>query len=107
VHCVVSSSREGGYAVSSTLKGHSGTIRAVKFNNCEGGDACSLASGGAGDCRLRLWDVQSGATYTQLHMPSSLIMMYVLLLCVVAQAPVASLRLIRITSTAYRGSLPS
>ncbi|CAE7522553.1 wds [Symbiodinium microadriaticum] len=55
------SSRDGGYTLSSTLKAHTGTIRSVKFNPFEGGDCNSLVSGGAGDCRLRLWDVQQGS----------------------------------------------
>eukprot|EP00603_Paraphysomonas_imperforata_P005844 CAMPEP_0114414566 /NCGR_PEP_ID=MMETSP0103-20121206/1454_1 /TAXON_ID=37642 ORGANISM="Paraphysomonas imperforata, Strain PA2" /NCGR_SAMPLE_ID=MMETSP0103 /ASSEMBLY_ACC=CAM_ASM_000201 /LENGTH=398 /DNA_ID=CAMNT_0001582711 /DNA_START=1 /DNA_END=1193 /DNA_ORIENTATION=- len=43
-----------------SLKGHTGTIRCLKFCPFFGSSAASvLASGGAGDCRMRLWDVQT------------------------------------------------
>jgi len=44
-------------ADSQALVGHTGTIRAVDF----GQYGSLLASGGAGDCALRLWDASTGA----------------------------------------------
>ena len=41
-----------------TLKGHNGTIRTVKFSP----HPALLASGGAGDCRMRVWDVNQGTS---------------------------------------------
>ena len=45
--------------VTVTLSGHNGTVRALKFRRGTGGDAV-LASVGAGDCAVRLWDVRGG-----------------------------------------------
>lgn len=45
----------------SCLKGHNGTVRALQFNydhqDQAGSSPLLLASGGAGDCAVRLWDV--------------------------------------------------
>ena len=52
-----------------TLNGHTGTVRVVKFRPFDrggGGDHHStavpyiMASAGAGDCAVRVWDVQAG-----------------------------------------------
>ena len=49
----------------SVLKGHDGTVRCLKFQTNESspyssttGNSCILASGGAGDCAIRIWDIQ-------------------------------------------------
>jgi WD40 repeat protein len=46
----------GPFAIRSTLKGHNGTVRSVKFSP----HPAILASGGAGDCKMRVWDVNQG-----------------------------------------------
>lgn len=48
----------GPFSVRTTLKGHNGTIRTVKFSP----HPALLASGGAGDCRMRVWDVNQGTS---------------------------------------------
>jgi WD40 repeat protein len=46
--------------VGAALKGHSGTVRVLKFRPSGASSAAPLlASAGAGDCRPRLWDVQT------------------------------------------------
>mmetsp|Transcript_5493 Transcript_5493/g.8369 ORF Transcript_5493/g.8369 Transcript_5493/m.8369 type:complete len:879 (-) Transcript_5493:165-2801(-) len=52
-------SQDSAYGVSGTFKDHNGTVRTVRFSPHDAGT--QLASGGAGDCRLRLWDVQTGS----------------------------------------------
>jgi WD40 repeat protein len=48
--------------MSAPLKGHTGTIRSVAFQEKFGRDNSTLlASAGAGDNRPRLWDVSTGA----------------------------------------------
>lgn len=48
--------------MSAPLKGHTGTIRSVVFQEKFGRDSSTLlASAGAGDNRPRLWDVSTGA----------------------------------------------
>lgn len=48
---------------SSSLLGHNGTIRVIKFQGQVGRNQTVLASAGAGDCAVRLWDINSGAYY--------------------------------------------
>lgn len=44
-----------------SMKEHTGTIRVVKFlSEGSGAAAALLASAGAGDCKPRLWDAQTG-----------------------------------------------
>ena len=43
----------GPFTPQSTLKGHTGTVRVVKFSP----HPAILASGGSGDCKIRVWDV--------------------------------------------------
>ena len=51
----------GSGMVGPSLKGHTGTIRSVAFQDKNGRDnAAVLASAGAGDNRPRLWDVTTG-----------------------------------------------
>ena len=45
--------------VFASLKGHNGTIRSVSFNQAAHAPNL-LASGGAGDCRPRVWDISTG-----------------------------------------------
>ena len=45
--------------MSAPLRGHTGTVRAVKFAPTEGAHGMLLASVGAGDCRPRIWDVKT------------------------------------------------
>lgn len=48
--------------VCSALKGHTGTVRAVRFRSGPGISATDplVLSAGAGDFRPRLWDVEKG-----------------------------------------------
>ena len=50
----------------SVLKGHDGTVRCLKFQtpstSSTSYNSCLLASGGAGDCAIRIWDIQQGYT---------------------------------------------
>ena len=43
-----------------TLKGHNGTVRALQFQPTSGSATSMLASGGAGDGIVRLWDISGG-----------------------------------------------
>ncbi len=61
--------------LSPPLKGHTGTVRVVSFSpslaassgRSEGGASLQLlASGGAGDCKPRLWDVNTGSSHSVL-----------------------------------------
>eukprot|EP01038_Epipyxis_sp_PR26KG_P006228 gene6228-8583_t len=45
--------------ISGPLKGHKGIIRIVKFRNGSTHHQSVFASGGAGDCKPRIWDVAS------------------------------------------------
>ncbi len=57
------------------MKGHTGTVRAIKFapplSPAQGSNASTslhlLASAGAGDSRPRLWDVSTGSAHSTLH----------------------------------------
>ncbi len=58
--------------ICSALKGHTGTVRVVKFRPTRSmniTDEPMLLSGGAGDFKARLWDIHSG---TAPHLPSVL-----------------------------------
>jgi hypothetical protein len=44
----------------SSLKGHNGTVRVLKFRPSESTSNCILASAGAGDCRPIVWDANAG-----------------------------------------------
>ena len=57
-HRPLSSSPE----VTTILSGHNGTVRSVKFRRSDGPKQSEilLASVGAGDCAVRVWDVSSG-----------------------------------------------
>jgi WD40 repeat protein len=53
---------------SSPLKGHTGTIRVVKFQPVSlVPSSFLLASAGAGDFRPRIWDVQTGSLVSTLN----------------------------------------
>lgn len=56
--CSPLSSDGSSSVVKASLKGHNGTVRVVKFSRAK--DSTQLASGGAGDCIVRLWDVETG-----------------------------------------------
>lgn len=56
----LSSIREDGSVIGHALKGHNGTVRSVKFSHFSGNMSGWLLSGGAGDFRPRLWDVERG-----------------------------------------------
>lgn len=63
--------------VSEAFRGHTGTIRVARFLMAENaaagdGESAFIASGGAGDCMARLWDVQRG-TGRELLRASSLL----------------------------------
>lgn len=47
--------------VGKPMRGHTGTVRAVKFAPSTGTHGLLLASAGAGDCRPRVWDVKTEA----------------------------------------------
>lgn len=56
---------DSGSTSDTCLKGHNGTVRALQFN-CDqqeqsGASPLFLASGGAGDCAVRLWDVATAS----------------------------------------------
>lgn len=42
------------------LRGHTGTIRVVRFPHCNFNDTTNLAAAGAGDCRPYVWDLNHG-----------------------------------------------
>ena len=56
--------------LSPPLKGHTGTVRVVSFSPTSrsgGGSSLQLlASAGAGDCKPRLWDVNTGSSHSVL-----------------------------------------
>lgn len=43
-----------------SLSGHNGTVRAVKFSRVDTARGGVLASVGAGDCAVRIWDISAG-----------------------------------------------
>eukprot|EP01041_Mallomonas_annulata_P010053 gene10053-20944_t len=58
------------------LKGHTGTIRSLQFqshshSNSSSSSGTLLASGGAGDCAVRLWDISRGSLVSSLSQPAS------------------------------------
>ena len=46
--------------VSDIMKEHNGTVRVVKFNLTNSTSGIFVASAGAGDCKPRLWDAETG-----------------------------------------------
>ena len=66
---ILKSNSENEIQVISEMSNHDGTIRAVKFLPGGSGDPVRLASGGAGDGRVYLTDIESSSVlkYTQVH----------------------------------------